>query len=249
MRRDKVSDLVLERKAAHAQCVDVDAALGEHIERFLHRRAGRAIENRAESRRFFRRIQERRRHELLGGFELAQQPLYIIDVVWARLAVTRVAVLGCAAREVAAAGRMGSRIRAVRDAVAVDVEVAAEILAGLEFFVGHHLAAVVNLRVIPFERLAQARVHADVEIGHHKYRRLQAIGQFECPGGKLEAFGRVLRKQKHVLGIAVRSVGACEQVRLLGACRHAGRRPAALHVDDHRRNFRKIGEPDEFRHQ
>ena len=37
--------------------------------------------------------------------------------------------------------------------------------------------------------------------------------------------------------------------RLLRARRHAGRRAGALHVEDHRRDFGEIGEPEEFLHQ
>jgi hypothetical protein len=80
-------------------------------------------------------------------------------------------------------------------------------------------------------RLAQALVHADVQVGHHEHRRLQAVGQVQRGGGVLEAFVRVFRKQQHVLGVAVRGVGAGQQVGLLRARGHAGGRPAALHVD------------------
>ena len=52
-----------------------------------------------------------------------------------------------------------------------------------------------------------------------------------------------------MLGVAMRGVGAAEQIGLLGACRHAGGRSAALHIDDGDRNFCKVGQPNEFRHQ
>ena len=52
-----------------------------------------------------------------------------------------------------------------------------------------------------------------------------------------------------MLGVAVRGVGTGEQVRLLGARRHAGRGPAALHVDDHHRNLGEVGKPDELLHE
>ena len=56
-------------------------------------------------------------------------------------------------------------------------------------------------------------------------------------------------KQQHVLGVAVRGIGAGDDVALLRARRHAGRGAGALHVEDHRRNFGEIGEPDELLHQ
>ena len=83
----------------------------------------------------------------------------------------------------------------------------------------------------------------------HEHRRLQPLGEIERLRRELEALGRVLGEQQHVLGVAVRSVGAREHVRLLGARRHAGRRPAALHVDQHDRDLGEIGEPDELAHQ
>jgi len=52
-----------------------------------------------------------------------------------------------------------------------------------------------------------------------------------------------------VLGVAVRGVGAGEHVGLLRARRHAGRRAAALDVDQHRRDLGEVGETDELGHQ
>ena len=37
---DEIPDLVVKRKGAHAHCVKVQAALLEHVERFVHCRAG-----------------------------------------------------------------------------------------------------------------------------------------------------------------------------------------------------------------
>ena len=92
-------------------------------------------------------------------------------------------------------------------------------------------------------------VHADVEIEHDEDRRLQPVGEVERLGAEFEALGRVLGEQQHVLGVAVRGVGAGEEVGLLGARRHAGRRAAALHVEDHRRDLGEVGEADELLHQ
>ena len=67
--------------------------------------------------------------------------------------------------------------------------------------------------------------------------------------GELEALVGILREQQHVLGVAVRGVGAGEQVGLLGARGHAGGRAAALHVDDGRRDLGEVGQADELGHQ
>ena len=69
---------------------------------------------------------------------------------------------------------------------------------------------------------------------------LQPVGEIERLRRNLERLGRVLREQQYVLGVAVRRVGGAEDVALLGARRHAGRGPGALHIEDHRRNFGEI---------
>ena len=53
----------------------------------------------------------------------------------------------------------------------------------------------------------------------------------------VEAFVRVRREQQNVARIAVRGVGAFEQVGLLSARGHAGGRTDPLHVEDDRRDL------------
>ena len=66
---------------------------------------------------------------------------------------------------------------------------------------------------------------------------------------QLERLGRIFREQQHVLGVAVRGIGAGDDVALLRARRHAGRGPGALHVEHHRWNFGEIGEAEKLLHQ
>ena len=93
------------------------------------------------------------------------------------------------------------------------------------------------------------RVHADVEVEHDEHRRLQPLGEVEGEGGEFERFAGAVRDQQHVLGVAVRGEGAEQEVGLLGAGRHAGRRPAALHVEDDHGDLGEIGEAEELLHQ
>ncbi len=144
---------------------------------------------------------------------------------------------------------MGPGIGAVGNAVAVDVEIAAEILARLELRRGHHLAAVEAPGVVPFEGLAQPLVHADVEVEEDEDRRLQPVGEVEGLGAHREALARILGEEQHVLGVAMAGIGAGEDIRLLRTRRHAGRRAAALDVEDHCRDLGEIGETDELLHQ
>ena len=144
---------------------------------------------------------------------------------------------------------MGSGNRPIGNTVAVDVEIAAEVLAGIEIFGAHHFAAIVATAIVPVERLTEVIVHSDVEVGHDEHRGLQSFGQIESLRAESEALVGIFGEQQHVLGIAVRSVGAGQQVGLLGARRHSGRRSAALDVEDHRRHFGKIRQPEELLHQ
>ncbi len=144
---------------------------------------------------------------------------------------------------------MDAGIGPIRNAVAVDVEVAAEILACLQLGFGHDLAAVEPPRVVPIERLAEPLVHADVEVEQDEDRRLQPVGQIESIGTHGEALMRVFGEEQHMLGVAMGGIGAGEHVGLLGAGRHAGRGAAALHVEDDRRDLGEIGEPDELLHE
>jgi hypothetical protein len=74
--------------------------------------------------------------------------------------------------------------------------------------VGHDLAAIVPAGVVPGKRLAQPLLHADFEVHHHEHGCLQPVGQVERQRREFECLGRILRKDQHMLGVAVRSVGA-----------------------------------------
>src|SRR5581483_1775352 len=121
--------LVAEREAPDPHGVEMDAVLLQRLQRLLHRRRGRAEIERAVARRLLRIAPDRRRDQLLRGLELAEQPLHVVDVDRAFLAVAGVAVFRGAAREIGAAARMRAGLRAIGDAVAVAVEIAPEVLA------------------------------------------------------------------------------------------------------------------------
>ena len=140
---DEARHAGMEREGAHAQPVEMLAARFEQLDRFVHRRRGRAEIDHAVFGRLAGIGLQRPRHQILRGLELAQQPLHVVGVGRAFLGVARIAVARGAAGEERALGRMRAGIGAVGNAVAVDVEIAAEILAGFERRRGHHLAAVV----------------------------------------------------------------------------------------------------------
>src|SRR6202023_868863 len=145
------------------------------------------------------------------------------DIVRALFGIAGVTVLAGATRKEGAARGVGPRKGTKRDAVAVDVEIAAELYASSELLRGLDLAAAVAAAFVPFEGLDQPVVHADVKIEHDEDRGLQPVGEIERFGGKGKALARVLGKQQHVLGVAVSGVAAADSIGLVGARPHVGR--------------------------
>ena len=218
-------------------------------DRLVHRRRGRAEIDHAVFGRLCRIGLQRPRHHVLRGFELAHQALHVVGVDRAFFGVARIAVARSAAGEVGALGRMGAGIGAVGDAVAVDVEVAAEIAALFQHLRRHHLAAVVLPGVVPFSGRQSRWFMPMSRSSMTKIVVCSRSARSKAVRGELEGFGRVFRKQQHVLGVAMRGIGAGEDVALLGAGRHAGGGAGALHVHDHGRDFGEIGQADELLHQ
>ncbi len=248
---DETLDRFGEREGAHAHRVDVHAIGLEHVAA-PRPSPGWSSRSRSTPKRVFcaAGAHDRLRHQLARGLELAQQALHVVDVVGAGLGVAGVAVLRGAAREVGALGRVRAGIGAERDAVAVDVEVAAEVAAGLEFRGRHHLAAVVGLRVVPGRAARDRRwfmpMSRSVITNTGVCRR--SARSSACAVNSKHSCGSS-GQQQHVLGVAVRGVGAGDQVGLLRAGRHAGGRAAALHVDDRDRDLGEVGQADELGHQ
>src|SRR5439155_23447037 len=107
-----------------------------------------------------------------------------------------------------ALGRMRTRIRTNRNALADDAEVAAEFLTGVELFARHDLATIEPAVVVPPERHGKPFLHPDIEIRQYKDRRLEAISEIERVGRHRETLARILREQEHVLGVAMRRIRA-----------------------------------------
>ena len=88
-------------------------------------------------------------------------------------------VVARAAREVRRERMIGAGQRAPRNAVAVDVVVAAPLALQLrELLGGEHLAALDRLGRI-LERIGHPVVHAEVEIAQDEDRRLELLGEIE----------------------------------------------------------------------
>ena len=127
----KLATAGMEREGADPQPVELMAAGFQHADRLVHRRRGRAEIDHAVFGRLGGVGLQRPRHQVLCGLELAHQPLHVVGVDRAFLGIARVAVARGAAGEVGALGRVGAGIGAVGDAVAVDVEIAAEVACRL----------------------------------------------------------------------------------------------------------------------
>ena len=152
--------------------------------------------------------------------------------------VARVAVLGPAAREVRATGRVRSRIgtewtSASRERLnPVPASIFLRSSPCRDPSAGNH----------PRKGLAQPFIHADVPVGHDE-DSASAAG----PPGRAARSSRSTRagSSGKYSGCRCRHARITSQdaVALLGARRHAGGGTAALHVDDEHRNFSKIGQP------
>ena len=79
-------------------------------------------------------------------------------------------------------------------------------------FAREHFAAVELALVVPFERLGQPFLHADVEFEHDEDCGLEEVRQIEGLRAKLERFRRIAREEHRMLGVAVRRVGREQQI-------------------------------------
>ena len=244
---DECIDAVVERECANAHIVDGNPLGAENVESFAHRPVAPAQGDEPDGGT--RLIADDRGRNGLGRFlVLAGEPIHHLLVFVGDFGVAAELVVTRAAREKRAFGvDAGQRTRC--DRVVVFGRVAEELLHLFEFFAGEHLSAVGLVAVVPLEPRYDPVVHADVEIGEHEDRRLETLGQVERLDCEIKALRRVRREKQDVLGVAVRRVRARQDVALLRARRHAGRRPRTLHVDEHDRDLRVVGEPDELAHQ
>ena len=96
------------------------------------------------------------------------------------------------------------------------------------------------------DRLAPLR---DDLIRQDDHRDLILLGDVERIDGRVKRILDVAQRQHHARHVAVAAVERVEEIRLLALRRDAGRRPAALDVDDDARNLRDRREPEHLRHQ
>jgi len=94
------------------------------------------------------------------------------------------------------------------------------------------------------KRIGHPVVHAQVKIGEHKDRGLQALSQIESSIAQFKALLDRAGEQNDVLGIAVGQKRGEEQVGLRGARRHARGRAGALHVEDDAGNLSIVARPE-----
>ena len=219
--------------------------------RFVHRGRGRSVVEDADPRRLCRRaFSSRTRQQAARGFELALEPLHVVDIGQAFLGVAGEAVAAGAAGEIGAAGRMDAGKRAIGNAVAVDIVVAAELRRLLQFVEGEHLAAVEACARRP---TGTARMRCEFMPMSRSSMTKTSVCSRSARSNALAANSNASPGPSGMSSTCL--VSPCEakaqdeQVRLLGARRHAGRRAAALHVEHHHRNFGEIGEAEELLHQ
>ena len=180
------------------------------------------------------------------GLELAQQAIHVVDVVVRPLAVLAVLVVARSAREIRRHVVAGNR--AIRDAVAVHILVAAPAADPLQRLRVEHLAAI--------ERPSGYSNVLDIQVFIARSRSLITNTSDWKPLGEIERVHRHRvalfdgrRDQHDLLGVAVRQQRRAQDVALRGAGRQTRRRSHALDVEDHAGNLRVVGQPGELAHQ
>src|SRR3974390_3581571 len=96
---DETANARVEREGANPHTVERMAACFDHANRLVHRRRSRAVIDDAVFGRLTGIGEERPRYQVLGSFELADQPLHLVNVGGAFLGGARVAVARTAAGE------------------------------------------------------------------------------------------------------------------------------------------------------
>jgi hypothetical protein len=244
---DELRQLRREGVGLQAQVRGLQALLArELVAAFLDRPVARPVGHDAD-RGALLLVDRRLRHQLLGRFELAREPIQVVLIVVGTLAVLAPRVVAGTAGEIRrhAVARNG----AIWNSVAVDIHVAPELPAHLlQDLAGEQLPAVDRPRRVR-KRLGHPRVHAEVEIAHDEDERLQPLGQVERVHGHGVALTHRRRDEQHVLGVAVRVERGERDVSLRGARRQTSGRPDALDVEDHARNFGVVRQPGELGHQ
>ncbi len=179
---------------------------------------------------------------------LLQKPVHHFLVFVRRFRVAAQLVVSRAARKERSLG-MHARQSSRRHKILVFVSVALELRNLFQFFRAQNAAALRLVRFVPGEAWYHPIVHSDIQIGQHENRSLEALGQVECFGSELKTLVRIAWEQQNVFGIAMRCVGAFQNVALLRAGGHAGGRTHALNIDNHRGYFSVIRQAEQFIHQ
>ena len=149
-------------------------------------------------------------------FELVRQAIHVVDVVVFAFGILGLLVVAAAAGEIGSLLVFGARQGPVPDAVPIDILIPLETAKPIEILGGEDLAAVDGSFGIR-KRIGHPVVHAQIEIGHDEYRRLELLGEIEGFHRHREALFRRAREQHGVPGVAVGEDGGGQKVALLSA--------------------------------
>ena len=236
-----------EGEAADTHEVADDAAFGQQIESFANSRVATTESHDGESGAGAA-FNDGSRNEFRSSLVFLEQAIHDLTVFVRDFGVSAEFVVARAADEIGGLG-VNAGQGARRDLVFVFVGVALELGELLDFFQAEDAATVGLIVIVPLEARDHPIVHADVEVGHDEDGGLEALGEIESDGCEFEALGRVGRKQQNMFGVAVRGVGAFQQIALLRAGGHAGGGADALHVDDDGGNLGIVGQAEQFIHE
>ena len=141
-----------------------------------------------------------------------------------------------------------ARQSAIADTIAIHILVAGKTASFLQVRLTQNFSAINRLVGIR-ERIRHPVVHPQVQVRHDEYRSLKSLRQIKSILRHRETLADRIRKQHDVLGVAVAEERRRKHVALRSTGGQAGRRPDALNIPDHRRNFHVIREARKLRHQ
>src|SRR5579863_10271220 len=247
VRGDERFDRLIEWESANAHVIHRDALRCKSIASFTNR--GITSADRDESRpRAFPFFDYRGGHESGGFFMFEQEPVHHFLVVIGHFGVVAVFGVAGAARE-ECAFRADPRQGAGRDVTAILRHVAEKFRYRVELFRTQYASAVGPVGIVPGKLRRYPVIHTDVEIAEHEDRRLEALGKIKALRGELKTLGGIGGEEQNMFGVAMRGVGALENVALLRAGGHPRGRADALDIDHDDGDFRVVREPEQFVHQ
>ena len=134
---------------------------------------------------FHLRLWNKRAH----GLKFARHTVQVVHVVVFSLGVLSFFVMTAAAREISGLRMIGSRQRAITNAVAIHILVAGKSAQPFEVHRGQHLAALNGLERV-LKAVGHPVIHPQIKVSHDEHWSLEMFGEIKRVHGHAEALFR-----------------------------------------------------------